>query len=364
MSEVMNTTKRGSLLAVASTTDCFLDILNGHTLDKVARIEGLISQPHEIAWDSVRRLMYLTHTYRAGGYGETPQEKAHEISVIGIDTAEVVDVIDISPYRAPHDVAYDPRRDLIYAGVEAVDGRNGVVVIDAKSRAIIDNIPLTARNAHWISLTSDVAKLYVSHKEAEVVTAIDLDTRTAVAVIPCPGGAEEIDCSPSAPYAYVATPVLNVTNNVSQGALNRNPPKPGDPTPRLLKIDTSTDTVVASLDFDELICAVHVAPSGDVLVSEMHFPEPSASGDEVIRGFLHVVDGETMTRSARLLLDELPFTSRTSPDGTRAVVANLKTGTASIIDLGTPQVVTTIDNNAGTRFGGTHGLCWVEGVEQ
>ncbi|WP_167042296.1 hypothetical protein [Salinibacterium sp. ZJ454] len=348
-----------SIIAIATVAG-FVEFLDGDTYASIGRLTGLVEQPHEMAWDAGRRRLYITHTYRRGGYGEA-QEKAHEISVLDPDGIDVEAVIDISPFRAPHDIAFDDVRDLIYVGVERIDGRNGIVVIDAATRTVIDSIPLEADNAHWISLSPDRSRCYVSHKESEQLSVVDLERRVVIAQIPCPGGAEEIDCDPSGNFAYVATPVMNVTNNVSQGALNRNPVAPGDPTPRLLKIDTVTNTVVDALDFDDIICAIVVTPSGDILASEMRFPDPDAQQAGFVPGAVHIVDGATFSRRGVVVTDELPFTLRCSPDGARAIVANLKTGTAQVIDLAGAIEIARINHNVGQGFGGTHGLSWIPG---
>lgn len=350
-----------SVVAASSTTGLHLDLFDAATGASRGRVADLIAQPHEIAWDAGRRLMYLTHTYRSGGYGEG-QQKGHELSVISPDDRRVVDVIDIAPYGGPHDVEYDPHRDLIYTGVEDVDGRNGVVIIDGATRQVVGDIPLTGPNAHWLALSPDGTRMFVAHKEAPLLSIVDLVERREIATVACPGGAEEIDFDAAGDFVYVATPLMNVTVNVTQGALNRRPTVAGDPAPRLLKIDARTGTVVGSLDFDEIICALTVAPNGEVLVSEMHFPAADDATPAPAPGQLHVVDPLTMTRRAAVPAGELPFTIRCSPDGGTAYVANLKSGTVSVVDLATFDVTATWENNVGVKLGGTHGLCYVPAV--
>ncbi|ODU03089.1 MAG: hypothetical protein ABS81_15355 [Pseudonocardia sp. SCN 72-86] len=347
----------GDVLMVCSQFGCTLDFFDATTLEKLETVEGLVAQPHEMAFDAGRRLAYLAHTYRAGAYGEG-KPKAHEISVIDVDARQVVDVIDLSPYEAPHDVEYDPAADLIYTGVETGDGGNGIVVLDAATRQVVANIPLRARNAHWMAITPDGAKAYVAHKEAPVVSVADLRERRQLTEIASPGGAEEIDCSPDGRFAFVATPMMSLVINVSQGQLNKATPPPGTPTPRLLKIDAATDEVVGQLDFDEYVSALRVAPDGRVVVTEFLFPSPDSPPGPV-SGRVNVVDPETMTLLAAVEVDELPFTTRFSADGSTAFVANLKTGSVSVIDLTSYAVVATLDNNIGPGFGGTHGMALV-----
>jgi DNA-binding beta-propeller fold protein YncE len=346
------------VMIAVSQFACKLHFFDVDTLERLATIEDLVAQPHEVAWDPVRRLAYLSHTYRAGAYGEG-KPKAHELSVIDPDRREVVDVIDISPYMGPHDVEFDPAADLIYTGVELVDGRNGIVIINPKTRTVEGAIALDAPNAHWLCITPDGARAYVTHKDEPQISVVDLRERRQIGAIPSAGGAEEIDVSPDGRYVFAAAPMMSLVVNVSRGQLNKRTPPPGTPTPRVLKIDTVTDTVVDEITFHEYVSAIRVAPDGRVIVSEMRFPDPGAPAAPPIAGNIYVIDPGSMTLLATVRGEELPFTIRCTPDSASAFVANLKTGSVTVIDLSTYGVRDVLDVNVGPAFGGSHGLCYV-----
>jgi YVTN family beta-propeller protein len=236
-------------------------------------------------------------------------------------------------------------------------------VIDASTRKVEASIPLDAPNAHWLSLTPDGTKAYVTHKEAPFVSVVDLRARRLLTTIPSPGGAEEVHCSPDGRFALVAAPMMTLAINVSRGGLTKGTPPPGSPRPRLLKIDVATDEVVGVLEFDEYQSALSVGPSGRVAVSEFRFPAAGAEGPA--RGRVNLVGLDSLALLASVELDELPFTVRFAPDGQTGYVANVKTGSVSVVDLGSYQVRATLDNNVGAPFGGTHGMCVVpaEGVD-
>jgi DNA-binding beta-propeller fold protein YncE len=339
----------GDVLMVASQFGQTLDFFDADTLEKLDTIPDLIAQPHEMAYDAGRRLAYLAHTYRAGAYNEG-KPKAHEISVVDVDARKVVDVIDVSPYEAPHDVEYDPGADLIYTGVERGEAGNGILVISAASRAVVGVIPLRAPNAHWMTITPDGSRAFVAHKEAPVVSVVDLRERVQIGEVPAPGGAEEVDCT--AEFAYVATPMMSLVINVSQGQLTKAEPPPGTPSPALVKISVSGE-VVGRLEFDEYLSALRVAPDGRVLVTEFRFGPAGP-----VAGRVHVVSPE-LELLASVDVEELPFTTRFSADGRRAFTANLKTGSVSVLDLESYEVVARLDNNIGPAFGGSHGMTLV-----
>src|SRR5438067_456746 len=111
----------GTVLLVSSSTARNLDFFDLSSGAKLATIDDLLAQPHEIAFDARRRRAYVAHTYRHGVYDQDVP-KAHEVSVIDVDARRVESVIDTKPYFAPHDVEYDPQLDLIIASVEDVEG--------------------------------------------------------------------------------------------------------------------------------------------------------------------------------------------------------------------------------------------------
>ncbi|MCB1293806.1 MAG: hypothetical protein KDB67_03875 [Gordonia sp.] len=345
------------VLAVATTLG-HLDLYDAATLESIGRIDGLIAQPHELAWDPNRRLLYLTHTYRAGGYGEA-KDAGHEVSIIDPAIPVVIEVIDTRPYLAPHDVEIDPVLDRLYVSIEDRGGHNGIAVIDLTTRKVIGNIALPEANCHWMAITPDGKLAVTAHKEAGSLTVVDLGAGAVAGSIPCPGGAEEVDVSPDGRFAYAATPLMAVDVNVKQGAFNRRPPGPGTPPSRVLKIDLATRAVVGELAIDEVLCALRVAPDGDVLVGEVFFPDPEDPDATPVPGKVHHVDTSTMTIRASYTAEDFPFTIRCSPDASTACIANLMSGTVTVVDLITDTVTGTIAHHAGGGFGGTHGLAWI-----
>jgi len=349
------------LLLVNSSTNCNLDFFDYKSGEKLATITNLIAQPHEMAWDEGRRLAYATHTYRDGVYGQH-SAKAHEISVIDVASRTVADVIDIAPYYAPHDVEYDPKLDLIITAVESFEGTNGVVLIDGSTHRIVANIPVDAPNSHWLALVPG-RKLYVAHKEAEFMTVIDLPSRTVSATIPFHGGLEEIDASFDGRHVFAITPKFRAdVDLVGSGHILRRPLEEGDPRPRLVKIDTTTDEVVAEIEFDDYNAGLRVGADEKVFLTYMNFlvrpADPTIELASIPRpnGELVIVDGADMSVTGRVEVGPLPLTVRVSPDNSRAFVGNQGDGYVSVVDVARLKVVDRLDNNANNGYGGTHGM--------
>jgi YVTN family beta-propeller protein len=235
------------------------------------------------------------------------------------------------------------------------------VIIDAKSRKVLGNIATKAPNTHWFALAPDGSRAYLAHKEYPAVTVLDLHRREVITEIPTRGGCEEIATSPDGRWAFAATPKMSLTVNLALGQITPVTRQLGDPTPALIKIDTKSNTIVGRLEFKDLIAAVWVSSEGKVFVTEFVFPDPESASDDPTPGRINIVDGESLTLLHSIECDELPFTTRTSPDGSRAFVANLKTGTVSVIDVAAGKRIATLESNVGKKMGATHPLAYAPG---
>jgi DNA-binding beta-propeller fold protein YncE len=345
----------GPGLLVGSPTSRSLERYDATTHARLATIPDLIAQPHEIAWDPIRRRAYVTHTYRAGAYGGA-NPKAHEITAIDVDDMTIIGVIDTAPYYAPHDVAVDQHTGLIYAGVERHGLTNGVVIIDPSTLSVVANVPLEAANAHWITLAPDGGTLYVTHKEAPQVSFVDTRTHAA-RVVALPGGAEEIDVSADGRWIYLVTPRFGSDADLAELLAA----DPGRPVSRVVKIDAQTGEVVAAVGFDHYNVGLHVSMDNTVLVTSRKVvdAQPAPGGPARPGGLLHVVDGEEMTLTGSVVVGPQPLTVRTSADSATAWVSSLGRGLVSVIDLATRTTVAELAGNDSEAVGSTHGLCYL-----
>ncbi|MTD54685.1 YncE family protein [Amycolatopsis pithecellobii] len=353
----------GTLLLVSSSTAKNLDFFDLSTGAKIATIDDLLAEPHEIAYDPSRRRAYVAHTYRHGVYDQDVP-KAHEISVIDIDRHRVESVIDIAPFYAPHDVEYDSELDLIITGVENVDGRNGVVLVNAETHEVEANIRTEARNCHWLALVPG-RKVFLTHKEAPVITVIDLVGRRVEGTIDVPGGAEEIDASPDGDFVYAVTPRMRVDVDLASGHFFRPERREGDPVPRVVKIDVESGKIVDEIEFDNDQIGIRAGHGQRVYVTGMNNRERPADPSIDLKtlprnnGKLHIVDGAAMTLVGVVDVGPQPMTVRATRDNATAWVANLGSGLVSQIDVGACVHAGDLDNNAGGAYGGTHGMALI-----
>jgi YVTN family beta-propeller protein len=333
------------VLAVANVTYCSVDFFDYSTGTNLATLTDLTPQPHELAVDPLGRRLFVSHTYRKGAYG-LGSEQSHEITVIDVDSRSVSTVIDIHPFVAPHGVRYVPTTGLLLASVESSPAGRGVVLIDPDKHEVVGHIETVAPNSHWMAVAPSGTHCYVTHKDASMLSVLNLETRTLEATVDLPGGAEEVDISPDGRHLYVVTP-------------HQTTPAPRDHAPScLLKIDTMSLDTVAALQLTPANSAVHVGAHGLVYVTRM---TPTQLEFGSTRGALNVIDAESMTLRGTVELDNESFTMREAPDGQTVCVSNATSNTISVVDLGTLDVARTlhIARRSEAPFSGAHGLAFL-----
>ncbi|MED7948109.1 YncE family protein [Streptomyces sp. BE303] len=313
-------------------------------------------EPHEILFDADRRLLYCTVTYRSGFY-EHHGEQATELVLIDPDHWVVVETIDLAPECAPHGLALDAARALLYVSVEAGPAGDGAVLtVDLAARKVVERTGIGAPGPHWFALTPDGTKGYTTNKEAPFLTVVETASgpggrgRTGRTVaVP---GSEGIAMSADGRYAVVATPKLDLT-----GALAA--------PPALTVVDVRTDRVVRTLPLAAPAVPVHRTAGGLVLAGEVHLAAPAADGGPVpAAGRLRIfgaADGghagpEELVELGEVTVGQVPLTVHSSPDGRFGYVATIASDTVTVVDLTERRVVREVDLGRGA---GPHGLAYV-----
>ncbi|MEV4921335.1 YncE family protein [Streptomyces roseoverticillatus] len=312
---------------------------------EVATVE-LPPIPHEVLYDADRQVLYCVSTYRSGFYGQHGP-RAHELVVVDARTHHVVETIDLSPEHAPHGLALDSARGLLYVSVEAGPaGEGGILVVDVDRRAVVERIGTRAPGPHWFAITPDGTKGYATNKEAPFISVVDLKTRRLASTIPV-GGSEGVAVTPDGRYVVAATPML---------ALHGTPAAP----PCLSVFDTATDTLQRTISLPGPAVPVHITSDGTLLAGEVRFipAQGDAGAPRFLPGRVHIFAAETFEPRDSVDVGPLPLTIGSSPDAAFAYVSNGGGSTVTTISLtdGKATGEITIGSGGGS---GPHGFAYV-----
>jgi YVTN family beta-propeller protein len=272
--------------------------LDPATFKELSSIEVGVA-PHDFAISPDHKFAYIP-VYGDGIYGRNANP-GHTVAVVDLVNRKVDQIIDISPYIAPHGIQIDPTGSTIYV---ACDLSRKVLVIDTKSRAIKAAID-TEGTGHWIAVLPDASKLYVANKNDRLfVSVLDLKTNKMVGKIPAPNGTQGIVASPDGRSVIVAD----------------------NSEPKLLVIDTKTDKVVDTIALENSMRGVYkpyYTPDGSKLVICSENPP-----------VVHILDANNLHgKQTVLTVGKDPMGFAVSSDGKTLLVANHGDGTVSVIDL-------------------------------
>ena len=336
-------------LAVVSQSGQSLSFFDLSSGKRISQLSDLTAEPHELCLDKQRNLLYISHTYRHGHFWKH-EAYSHEISVIECTTKTCVDIIDVHPCLGPHGLYIDEQRDILYASVEELaDGKGGGVIgIDLKTKSVTKKIESQSK-PHWFVMTPDGRKAYTCNKTQRFISVLDLVEGTFAGKIEIPG-CEEPGMSLDGKFAYFPTPGLTVG--------------PPPPDACIKVIDTATDKVVGSFATGLGPQAVHVTSRNTIMVSKMNYG-PDAAGEitKAAPGRLALYSPGTHDLLGEVAVELGPLTIRPSADGETAFVANIFSGTVTVIDLKSMTVIRTLTidttpDPAKANHLGAHGMAF------
>lgn len=320
---------QGTLAVVSQSGESlsFFDLASG---ERTAHLPNLIAEPHELCFDAKRNLLYISHAYRHGFFWEHG-DYGHEISVIDCATKTCVETIDISPTLGPHGLILDEPRDILYVSIEELEkGKGGGLIgIDLSTRTITKKIASESK-PHWFAMTPDGRKAYTCNKTQPYISILDLHRESLVGKIAIPS-CEEPGISADGKFAYFPIP----GNTIGAAPANAS----------IQVIDTATDKIVGSFPIGLGSQSVLATSRKTLMVGKYSFDaEASAGGTPVAQaGRLALYEADTYELLGEVAVDKVPLTMRCSADGTTAFVANIFSGTVTIVHLPSMTVLRTLD---------------------
>ena len=335
-------------LAVISQSGCSLSFFNISTGERLFHLPGLPSQPHELAYDIKRRLLYISHTYK-NGYYYKHGDYCQDISVFDVDQQKIIDTISVAPYGGPHGLRLSSTGDVLFSSFEhGLEDGGGVLSIDLNTRKVVKAVGSGSRS-HWFVLTKDENKAYTTNKDKDFVSALDLKTGSLKAKIPFPQS-EEGDISVDGRFVYFPFPSMSPSGYTGKDV-------------GFKVIDTSTDEVIRTILTELPVISVFTTAQNKLMTGHYRNEYSQELNRTVSKtGRLQLFDLESLQSEGEVEIGIMPLTMRASPDGSIGVVGNMASGTVTVVDLQQMEVLRVLDVDippAGAPNQGAHGMAFI-----
>jgi YVTN family beta-propeller protein len=303
------------LLLVANKGDHTLGIVDPDAGKQLATVAEPGITGHEVIASPDGLTAYVP-IYGNSGVG-LPGTDGQILAVFNIPKRELVHTIDFGWPARPHCPIFGPANGMLYITSELTES---IDVFDPRTQRIVDTIPTGQPESHMLAITRDGKRAYTANVGPGTVSAIDLETKKVLAVIPISKTTQRISISTDDKFAFTADQTA----------------------PKLAVIDTATNAVKTWVELPGI--AYGTAPTLDgrwLLVALIRM-------DKVA-----VVDLETMKVARTIDVPKAPQEILVRPDNSEAYVSCDASGKVAVINLKTWKVAKLIAVGKGAD-----GLAW------
>ncbi len=189
---------RGYLL-VANKGNHTLGIVDPATGRQLTEIPESGVTGHEVAASPDGRTAFVP-IYGNSGVGQ-PGTDGQTIDVIDLASHRRVKTLDLEKPLRPHCAVFGPKNGLLYVTTELGES---ITVIDPKTLKVLETIPTGQKESHMLAITHDGRRGYTANVGAGTVSAIDLEARKVLAIIPISHTTQRIAISPDDRWAFTA----------------------------------------------------------------------------------------------------------------------------------------------------------------
>ena len=326
MGVVMNSSAAGpspkaaarGLLLVANKGEHTLGIVDPDAGRQLAAVPEDGITGHEVIASPDGRTAYVP-IYGNSGVGK-PGTDGQTLAVIDIATRKLIHTIDFGWPARPHCAKFGPKNGMLYISAELTES---IDVFDPRTQRIVGTIPTGQPESHMFAITQDGKRAYTANVGPGTVSAIDLETKKVLAVIPISKETQRISLSIDDKFAFTADQT----------------------TPRIAVVDTATNTVKTWVDLPA--SAYGTAPTLDGRWLVVAMIGPSKVG---------VIDLKTMKLVRTIDVPKSPQEVLIRPDNSVAYVSCDASHKVAVINLKTWKVDKLIDAGRGAD-----GLAWASG---
>jgi YVTN family beta-propeller protein len=303
------------LLLVANKGDSSLGIIDPVAGKQMAEVPEGGMTGHEVTASRDGKLAYVP-IYGNSGVGQ-PGTDGSNMVVIDIAARKVVGNLDFGKGVRPHLPVLGPKNGLLYVSTEL---EKALTIIDPATLKIIGSVPTGQEQSHMFAITHDGRRAYTANVGPGTVSALDLDARKVIAIIPVAPQVQRISLSVDDKYAF--------TSDVTK--------------PQLAVIDTSTNKLKTWIPLPGTGYGSAATADGRWLIIALPSVHQVAAVDLKSMKVAHRVDVGMRTQEVLL-----------APDGQTAYVSCDQDGKVAAISLMDWKVKKVIDAGKGAD-----GLAW------
>jgi YVTN family beta-propeller protein len=305
----------GGFLLVANKGDRTVGLVDPAAGEQVATVAEDGVTVHELAVSPDGRLAYAP-IYGDSGVGKAGTD-GRLLRVIDLATRKITGTVDFGQGVRPHCAMIGPKNGLLYVTTEL---EQSVTIIDPATLKIVSSVPTGQAESHMLAITRDGRRGYTANVGPGTVSALDLEAKKLVAIIP----------------------VCKVTQRISLSVDDRWVFTSDQDTPRLAVIDTAKNAVDHWIPMPGTGYGSAPTPDGHWLLVAL----PRANK-------VAVIDLRAMKVAHTLDVPPAPQETLVRPDGAEAYVSCDASKKVAVIDPKSWTVRTLI--SAGK---GVDGLAW------
>jgi DNA-binding beta-propeller fold protein YncE len=269
---------------------------------------------HELALTPERA--YGT-VYGGGIFGKN-KDPDHRVVVVDLAAREIDGFIDVGAYLAPHGLMFGAD-GLLWVTAEL---NNAILGIDVARRKVVAAID-TGGAAHWLIVSPDGARAYVSHKQTPCLAIVDLLKRRVAGQVDVPNRCEGVALSRDGERLYVA----------SHAAAELN------------VIDTRSDRLIESIRIEgggedrTQLRRVRISPDERWLLFSSH-----------VDGKVAIFSLPDLEQTALIEVGRAPMGFGFPAAADKALVCNHDDGVVSVLDLAAGAVTASFATGNGCEF--------------
>ena len=304
------------MLFIANQFDHTANLVDLSSRKTVARI-GVDVNGHEVAVSPDHKFGYVP-IYGNSGVGK-PGTDGSTVEVVDLKSARAVRIIDLGKPVRPHQARFGPD-GLLYVSAELA---NAIYIVDPKSGKVVGEAPTGDVESHMFVITPDGKRAYTANVGPGTVSAVDLQNRKLITVIPVAKHVQRISISPDGKLVFTH----------DQGA------------PRIAVIDTATNKLARWIDLPASVYSSAPTPDGKWLVANA----PS--------GKAFVIDLSSEKIAGTYPIPEAIGAITVDASGEFAFISCPAKGTIEVLNLRTAKLEDPI-----VMTPGVDGLQWIPGI--